>query len=109
MTESHKSRREHRVFLVNETNKSPFATPEILAVEPGDEVLFVVVGEKDTFMVSPETDVFRSIDASEEVPVRFGSPPKVTVRRDAEPNSVHRYEVYSQTAGSIDPILIVHE
>lgn len=109
MTEpSKEDNEEHRVFIVNEPNKTPFVAPKTLAVERGDQVLFVVAGEKEEFMVCPETEVFRSINAGEEIHAELGSPPKATVRPDVEPNSVHRYEVYPKTSKSIDPILVVH-
>lgn len=88
--------------------------PETLAVGRGDQVLFVAAfvagtgSETDKFSVVPDTDVFRSIKAGEKIPVKPGSPPGVTVRREASLNSVHRYEVHSESSGSIDPILILH-
>lgn len=105
-----RSRDEHRVFIVNEENATPFATPEVLRARPGDKVLFMVAGKKAKFTVHPETDVFRSISAEEEIPVLPGRPPTATIRRDAEINSVHRYEIQSHTsAKGIDPILIIHD
>jgi len=104
------SRDEHRVFIVNEETEAPYATPEVLRVRPGDKVLFVVAGDEAKFFVHPETDVFRSIPAGQEIPVSPGSPPTATVRRDAEINSVHHYEVQPQaSAAAIDPILIIHD
>ena len=104
-----RSRDEHRVFIVNEAKKTPFVTPKTLAVERGDRVQFVVVGEKEKFVICPESNVFRSIEAGEEVPASLGSPPTATVRRGVDLNSVHRYEVRTASKGSIDPILLVHE
>lgn len=99
----------HRVFIINEEGKAPFVAPKVLPVERGDQVLFVVAGEKDEFTVCPETDVFRSVSAGEDLPVELGSPPRCTVRQGIRPNSVHRYGVISETSGSIDPILVIYE
>lgn len=103
------SRDEHRIFIVNETDEPPFVTPKTLAVERGDRVHFVVVGEKEKFTICPGSDVFRSIEAGEEITAGLGSPPMATVRQGVDLNSVHRYEVHTAAKGSIDPILLVHE
>jgi len=100
---------EHHVFIVNEAEQSPFATPDVLPVRPGDGVLFVVAGDQAKFTICPETDLFRSIPAGEEIAVAPDRPPRITVRRDAAPNSVHRYEIEAHAGGLIDPILIVHD
>lgn len=99
----------HRVFIINEKGEAPFVAPEVLAAERGDQVLFVVAGEKDEFMVQPKTDVFRSISAGEEIPVKPGSPPRCTVRQGVSLNSVHPYEVFSGSSGSIDPMVVIYE
>lgn len=103
----------HRVFIFNEENKGgPSVAPETLAVGRGDRVLFVAAfvagNEADKFSVVPDTDVFQSISAGEKIPVNPGSPPGVTVRREAALNSVHHYDVHCKSSGSIDPILILH-
>lgn len=100
---------EHQIFIVNEANEAPFVTPETLAVGRGDRVQFVVAGENEKFMVCPESNVFQSIEAGEEIPVGLGSPPVATVRREVDLNSVHRYEVYAASSASIDPIVIIYE
>lgn len=100
---------EHKVFIINEEGQTPFVEPKRMAVGPGDNVLFVVAGEKDKFTVCPNSDIFRSIAAGEEIHVGPGSPPKATIRHDAELNSVHRYDVRSSGKETIDPILVVHE
>ena len=102
-------RSDHRVFIVNEAKKTPFVTPETLAVKRGDKIQFVVAGEREEFMVCPNSNVFRSIEAGEEIPVGLGSPPTATVRPDLELNSIHRYEVHAASSGAVDPILIIHE
>lgn len=99
----------HRIFIINEKGEAPFVVPEVLAVERGDRVLFVVAGEKDEFIVHPKTDVFRSINAEEDIPVKPGSPPICTVRQGAPLNSVHSYEVFSGSSGSVDPMLVIYE
>lgn len=104
-----KSRREHRVFIINEANETPFVEPKTLAVERGDNVFFMVAGEEDQFTVSPNSDVFQSIDAGEEIQVGLGNPSRAAVRPDAELNSVHRYEVRSSPKETIDPILFIRD
>lgn len=99
----------HRVFIVNEAGREPTVYPKVLAVGRGERVVFVVVGEKQKFQVRPQTNVFRSIAAGEEIPVELGSPPSCTVRQDVKPNSIHRYDVSSEAKESIDPILIIYE
>lgn len=103
------SSEDHRVFIINQEGEAPFVEPKVLPVKRGDQVLFVVAGEKDDFVVRPDTDLFRSISAGEDIPVELGSPPKCTVRRGVSPNSVHAYEVFSGSGGRIDPMLVIYE
>lgn len=107
MTESNN---EHRIFIVNEPNETPFVTPETRVVGRGDQVQFVVVGEKQKFLICPESSVFRSIEPGEDISVGLGSPATATVSQKVEPHSVHRYEVQAEAPkAAIDPILVIFE
>lgn len=103
------ARNEHRVFIINEANQTPFVEPKTLAVGRGDNVLFMVAGEEDQFAISPNSDIFQSVDAGGEIQVGLGNPSRTAVRPDAELNSVHRYEVRSSPKETIDPILIIRD
>lgn len=103
------SRTEHRILIVNDADEPAYVSPKTQEVGRGDHVLFVVAGEKEKFMVCPETDVFQSIEPGEEIQAGLGSPAKATVRSGVDPHSVHRYEVYSESKASIDPFLVVHD
>lgn len=104
-----KSCNEHRVFIVNEANKTPFVEPKTLPVGRGDIVLFMVAGDADQFTISPNSTVFQSIDAGEKIQVGLGNPSRVAVRPDAALNSVHRYDVQSSSKETVDPILIIRD
>lgn len=99
----------HRVFIINHEGEAPFVEPKVLPVQRGDQVLFVVAGEEGEFAVRPDTNLFQSISAAEDIPVEVGSPQNCTIRQGVSPNSVHTYEVFSDSRQSIDPMVVIYE
>lgn len=100
----------HRVLIVNREGKEdPYVSPEVLGVARRDRVVFVVVGETGGFWIEPHTDLYKSVSSGENVPIEYGSSRVLEVRQDIKTNTVHKYDVRSESYKDIDPIIGIIE
>lgn len=99
----------HRVLIVNKEGDDPHVSPDVLGVSRRDRVVFVVVGESGDFSIKPHTDIYKSVGSGTAVSIEQGSSPVLEVRQDIETNTIHKYDVTSETCKDIDPIVGVIE